>query len=454
MLKNLLLFAFLLILVFPASLFSQDRDELDYRPVRVTLVPGLSTNGLEAPNYTAKYSLNILVGYHGGLNGYELGLVNINRRYASGMQAGLLNITGGEQNGIQLSSFGNLTYRNANGIHISGLANITGGMASGFQLGGAVNMSRESMQGITISGLTNASQGSLRGLQFTGGANYAGGNAQGMQFAGIGNISLGNMQGMQVAGLFNAGTLNMEGIAISGVTNVTTGPSSGMMITGGVNISRDASGILLAGIMNTGRSLSGIQLAGTANISDRAEGIQIGLINIAREFEGVPIGVLSIYGNGRKNIDTWTNETGFTHVGLKFGTTEVYNMISVGYNTFIDDRDIWSLGWSIGYYRTLDEAWDRPNLDDYFSIHDFTYQNIQDGEWSAKLNNQISYRYLLGKQISDQFSIYAGPTLNLLISREENNDDYTLYNITSSNRSGVDYRFWAGITAGVQLFKH
>lgn len=452
--KNLFLFVFLFLLIPPATVFSQDNGELDYRPVRVTLVPGLSTNGLEAPNYTAKYSLNILVGYHGGLDGYELGLVNINRRYASGIQAGLLNITGGEQNGIQLSSLGNLTYRNANGIHISGLANIAGGMTSGFQLAGVTNASRGNLQGITFSGLANATQGSLRGLQFTGGINYAGNNVQGMQFAGIGNFSAGEMQGMQIAGLFNAGTINQDGLMISGLTNITSGSANGMMITGGLNASRDASGLLVAGVMNVGRSMSGIQVAGSANISDRAEGIQVGLINIAREFEGVPIGVLSLYGTGRKNIDVWTNETGFSHLGLKFGTTEVYNMISAGYNTSVGDRDIWSLGWSIGYYRTLDEAWDRPNLDDYFSIHDFTFQNIQDGDWSAKLNNQISYRYLLGKQLSDGFSIYAGPTLNMLISREENNNDYTLYNISSSNTGGVDYRFWAGVTAGFQLFKH
>lgn len=200
--------------------------------------------------------------------------------------------------------------------------------------------------------------------------------------------------------------------------------------------------------------MEGIQIAGLANIANRAEGVQIGLINYARHFEGMPIGLISYYENGRKNIDIWITETGFSHVGLKLGTRQVYNMVSFGYNPFISSRDVWSVGWSIGSYKTLDDAWNNPKLTSYFSHADFSIQKIQDNRWSHTLNNLYSYRYMLGKDFTNGFSVYAGPTLNLLVTRQEGYEVYVPYTIFEGTRKGRDYSFWIGFTAGLQLFGH
>lgn len=429
----------LIILLFiPFLVYSQtntSKDDLLYRQVRITLVPGLGTNGIDAPRYSAKFSLNLLAGYHGGLDGYELGLVNINQYFSRGLQAGLLNASGGEMSGIQFSAFGNLSSGPQSGIQISGMANISGSSIQGIKFGGFGNISSADMHGIQAAGLMNISRG-----------------MQGLQFAGIGNLSDGEMQGIQFSGIFNIASRSSQGILISGITNISGESTQGIHLSGITNISDESRGIGGAGILNISRTFQGIQFAGVANIAEEGEGIQIGLVNFADRFRGVPVGLVSYYGNGRKNLDLWFNDGGFTHLGLTFGTHDVYNRPSIGFNPFIPDRNVWSLSWSIGTYRTLDDAWNRPRLRDYFSTHDFTIQRIFDDRWSSTPNAIFSYKYLLGKNITPKTSLYVGPSLNLQVSKQPGNSEYTWYSITESSRADRDVRFWIGFTAGLRLF--
>lgn len=438
--KLLCAFALLFILTSSVSIVqsqstSDSEEDLLYRKFRVTLVPGLSSNGVDAPRYSAKYSLNLLAGYHGGLDGYELGLVNINRYYSRGLQIGLLNASGGEMSGIQISAVGNLSAGLQSGIQISGMGNISSSNMQGMQFAGFGNISSSDMQGIQMAGLMNIAR-----------------DMQGMQFSGIGNLSGSDLQGMQFAGIFNLANGNSQGMLFSGITNISGGKTQGIAMSGITNISREFQGIGGAGILNVNRNFEGIQFAGIANIAERGQGIQIGLVNVARHFEGVPVGLVSYYGNGRKNMDLWFSDGGFTHLGLTLGTHPIYNKISIGFNPLIADRDVWSLSWSIGTYRTLDDAWNRPKLNDYFSTHDFTFQRVFDGGWDDRPNAILSYKYLLGKNITPKTALYLGPTANLLVSKQAGNSDYTWYSISEGNRAGRDIRFWIGFTAGVRIF--
>lgn len=433
--KSLFLLLFASIFIIPSAVYSQTEDDLLYRKVRITLVPGLSTNGVDAPRYNAKYSLNILAGYHGGLDGYELGLVNVNKYYSRGMQIGLLNASGGDMSGIQLSAFGNLSSGAQSGIQLSGMANISGSSMDGVQVAGFGNISSSGLQGIQAAGLMNISRG-----------------MQGLQFAGIGNLSDGEMQGIQLSGIFNLSSGSSQGILMSGITNISGGFSQGISLSGIANISEEFQGIGGAGILNLNRSFQGIQFSGITNIADQGEGVQIGLVNYARQFKGVPVGLISYYGNGRKNMDLWFSDGGFTHLGLTLGTREVYNQLSIGFNPLIPDRNVWALGWSIGTYRTLDDAWNMPRLSDYFSTHNFTIQRIFDEKWSSTPNAILSYKYLLGKHVTPKTALYFGPSVNLQVSKQTGSSDYTWYAISEGTRAGRDVRFWIGFTGGVRIF--
>lgn len=377
--------------------------DLDYRPVRLTLLPGVGTNGLDAHRYTARYSLNFLAGYHGGLDGVELGLVNVTRRHTRGLQAGLVNATGGNSRGLKLAAF----------------INASNGGLWGMQLSSLVNFSRRDVQGFQITGLANIS-----------------GSIQGLQISGFGNFSTGTSRALQIASVMNISRRTAQGVNISG----------------GLNFSPQLQGISIASFLNLADEAMGLQFSGIANISRRAQGIQIGLFNTAREFRGIPAGLISWYGNGRKNIDISFSDGGFTQIGLKTGTNTYYNTLSVGYNTFITDRDVWRVSWTIGSYRELSEWWEDSRFANFFRKKDFSIIENQEGNWLRGVNRTLSYRYMLGRNIIRGMSFYAGPSLNLQITNEEEASEYTWYSIFEGERAGREFRFWIGFSAGLHFF--
>ena len=418
--KTLTIIVLLIFIVGIDLSHAQRNSDLKYRTFRVTLLPGLSTNGVDAPDYSAKYSINLIAGYHGALDGYEIGIVNINREYAEGLQLGVLNATGGNMAGVNLASF--------------------------------VNYAGRDMQGLQFAGLANVSEGYVQGLQFAGLFNAGLEGIQGLQFSGIANVGGNDIQGIQAAGIMNAGTGDMQGIMMSGIGNFSSGYSQGILLSGILNIATEIQGISVAGILNVSEDMEGIQISGIANIAERAEGVQIGLVNIGEYFDGVPVGLVSLYGNGRKNVDIWTNETGTTNFGLKLGTMDIYNMISFGYNSALNSEELWSFGWTIGAHTPLDEAWNNDRFRGYFRMKDFSIQSLQEEDDDIWESSIYSYRYLVGKEIGRGFGIYAGPSLNLLVSDEEDERDYTWYSILETSRGDKDFTLWIGFSAGIQFF--
>lgn len=385
---------------------------LEYRTFRFALIPGLSTNGIDATNYASKFSVNILAGYNGALanSGFEFGsILNANKYYAHGVQ-------------------------------IAGLANYSGEETAGIQLAGIGTFSGDDMQGIQLSGVGNWATEDMQGIQFSGIFNLSGGHSQGLQAAGVLNASQGDMQGLFSAGVGNIANGDMQGLLFSGVFNITQGDMQGIVSSGVLNYSEYFQGIALSTI-NISKEFQGIQL-GTVNVSEEGEGIQAGLVNYADRFEGVPIGLISYYGDGRKNMDTWTSETGFTNFGIKLGTNEVYNMISIGYNPLLD-RDVWQVGWSIGRLH---------QYENHSLYTDFSYFKINEGNWTKDLNSIFKYRLLFSKEFSNGFKPYLGPTFNMLISRVQDSNDYTYYRLFDFGAKGREYVFWIGATMGIELF--
>ena len=416
---RLVLSAFLFSFFATSSLFGQDNPDdqqwaehgLQYRTFQVSFVPGLSTNGIDAAGYASKYSFNILGGYNGALEqGFELGgLFNAHKYYATGGQiAGLVNYSGEETIGIQLAGIG--TY--------------SGDDMLGIQLAGAANISAEDIQGLQFSGILNAADGSTQGLQAAGVLNAARYDMQGLFASGIGNIAGGDIQGLMASGVFNIARGDMQGIVVSGV----------------LNYSKSFQGIAFSQI-NVNNKFQGIQV-GQINIAEEGQGMQVGLLNYAKEFEGLPVGLISYYGDGRSNIDIWSSDGGFTNAGIKLGTNEIYNMISIGYNPLLDG-DVWQLGWSIGRMHQYKH---------HFLYSDLSFFKINEGGWTKDLNSNIKYRLLFGKELGSGIKLYGGPTLNMLISRVENSDRYTWYKLFDFGAKGRDYTFWAGFSVGIELF--
>lgn len=447
-----------------------DQKDLEYRKWRVTLFPPLSTNGSDAPNYTAKYSINILAGYHGGLDGMEIGgLFNYTKYYSNGFQlAGLANISNGEILGVNIAGVGNFSKENMAGVQLAGITNFSNEQLEGIQLAGGFNFTRDNSSGLQFSGLANLAQGDLEGLQGSAGVNAAWGDISGLQAAGVANIAKNNVEGLQAAGAFNFAGADISGLQAASGANIAFGNIEGLMASGGVNIAKGtASGLLVSGILNYASELEGASISGGANIADelnglqfagllnasrKARGLQIGLINYAQDFEGVPIGLISYYGNGRKNIDVRFSDGGFTDVGLTLGTHRVYNAAIFGYNTLLD-RNVYRVGIAVGLEKNIQDAFENWQNETLYVNQEFSVLHHFEEDWQSDLNLLYSYKFLVGKRFNNGFSVYGGPSYNAHISRVAASKDYSWYSLWSPERKGRQYRFWVGFTAGIRLFK-
>lgn len=460
------LLGFSLLLSF-SVLAQNSEDYIEYRKWRVTLVPPISTNGANTLNYSAKYSINFIAGYHGALDGYEIGsLFNYTKFYSYGFQlAGLVNATGGDMAGLNIAGIANYADDDMSGVQISGIANIskdelegiqvTGGLnysvrgSSGLQVAGLANVSKRDIEGLQVGGLFNYTSSDISGLQGAGLFNYAGDNVEGLQASAIFNYAEDGISGLQASGVANISGGYIEGLLASGLFNYSKSNASGLLVTGGLNISREIEGLSAAGIGNFARSMQGLQFA-AVNVADEAVGLQIGIINIAKEFEGAPIGLLSVYGNGRKNFDVRFSDAGFTEIGITTGTYRVYNSFLFGYNTLLD-RDVYRLGLAIGLEKNIQDSFENVESTTLFVNQEFSIHHHFEGEWSKSKNRIYSYKYMLGNRFGNGFSVYAGPSINMQVTRVDESNDYTWYSLWSPERKGRQYRFWVGLTIGIRL---
>jgi hypothetical protein len=172
-----------------ALINAQNLDIKSVRPFQVSLIPYIGTNWKVSGSATNRFSLNILAGYSGGLDGVEIG--------------GLLNMTRNVASGVQIGGLANYVEGNSDGVQIGGLVNFVKGNIDGVQIGGLVNYSREATEAVQVAGLVN----------------YGKGRFDGVRIAGLVNISNESAHGVQIAGLFNMGNRHTGGFQLAGLVN-------------------------------------------------------------------------------------------------------------------------------------------------------------------------------------------------------------------------------------------
>jgi hypothetical protein len=186
----------------------------DTWPVQFSLVPYISTNWKVSGSVNSAFSLNLLVGYAGGVRGAEIG--------------GLLNIDRNHVRGFQIGGLGNIVGRKTSGLQIGGLFNIDMGHFYGCQMAGLFNWISDTLRGAQIAGLCNYVPTRWKGAQVAGLLNISLDHVTGLQLAGLLNIAKEENRGVQIAGLVNYAKV-LKGVQI-GVFNVTTKVESGVPV--------------------------------------------------------------------------------------------------------------------------------------------------------------------------------------------------------------------------------
>jgi len=368
----------------------QTNDSLKTRPVQVTFIYPMGTNGLESSTYANEFSFNILAGVNGGVNGAEIG--------------GVSNTNTGHVNGLQIAGIANVDLKSANGLIISGIANVI----------------KDSSQSLCMAGISNVVGGSSlnTGLQIAGISNLNNSSFMGSQIGGIVNLNNGNLEGIQLAGISNVNNGTLKGLQIAGISNVTMGDVSGSQI----------------GLINKAKTMRGFQL---------------GLINVATDFEsGVPLGLISFVKNGYHAFEISVSDAIYANLSYKMGVEKLYTIYKMGYTKGqIDNYATYGLG--LG---SIIKLTDKFNL-----AIDGSVNHMVKSDFTPNFDLLCRAHVALRFKLNDYFSLFAGPSLTIYVSEYNLGSEslalkvpYSLYSKNWGNANGST-SIWIGGTAGLSV---
>jgi hypothetical protein len=204
--------------------------------------------------------------------------------------------------------------------------------------------------------------------------------------------------------------------------------------------------------------VQGIQL-GMVNISEKTDGFMMGLVNIAKESQGGLLGLVNIIDDGLHELSFWSTERSRANFGIKMGNRRFYTLLGFGLQGADDfeshDREKdWSCILGIGYHH---EFKDRSLWMDF----DLGSHHLHKGTpWSDtsefRLDLVKKIRYSLGWQIHEYFSIYAGLSLNVMVSDVRKRiveSKFEILQKTFANPDGslVSIQIYPGIFSGFQI---
>lgn len=387
-----------------------EAPEPEFKRAQISLYPSFGTNNINGGNEkTNNFSLNILGGENGGVDGLEVGgLFNKVKNDVNGVQiAGLFNSVGGN---VGPSKLIDGKYKKTFGVQIAGLSNR------------AANV-----RAIQIAGLLNTNRGSLMGLQA----------------AGLGNVSAGNGMGVQVSGLYNVVGEYMDGIQVAGL----------------INFNVEDAGLQISGFSNIADDVEVAQVSGFFNRAERVNGIQFGLINVCDTVSVASIGLLNFVKKGYNQIELGSSETMHSQLALRFGSRRFYNILQFG--AHFNTENAYGLGYGIGttiqHRRAARWQW---------NIEAVTSQILeQDNQFDA-LNLLNELRLSTEFKSKKRFSIYFGPTINFMYSKIVTNNTelsptygsqvplYTIWDNENSATNPTDLKLWLGFRAGIRFGKN
>ena len=239
------------------------------------------------------------------------------------------------------------------------------------------------------------------------------GGVDGFEFGGLVNIDNGPVDGVQISGFGNIVTGRVEAFQLAGFANINDSYTEGFQGAGFMNISGKTEGAQVAGFMNVAEKFEGLQASGFINIADKMEGVQIaGFINICDSIDGIPIAPISIVKkNGYRRFEFSSNETFYLNTSFRIGVPQFHTIFTVAYKPGYSDFN-WGLGFGAGISFAIA---DNHSVD----LEGHVY-HVSSGFWRRWEYNQLNQVKLnFNYQIAEHFSLFAGPTFNILISESD-----------------------------------
>ena len=330
--------------------------------------------------------------------------------------------------------------------------NIFAGYAAGLnglEFGGFLNINRDFMEGVQFSGFANITGGPVHGAQFANFANFNSADSEVAQFAGFANFNNGTTDGFQGAGFANFTRGYSNAFQVAGFGNFSHDLHGAQLAGFGNFASGKVEGAQLAGFGNFAEDVEGAQISGFINVAKHVKGVQLGVINVADSVSnGVPIGFLSIVKNGFYEFEIGGSEGLNGYASFKIGVNQFYNIFSAGMQ-FAGDEFRWGYGYGIGTHLMKDKGFK-------INLEAMSYQ-IMEERWSDEYNGLQQLKLTFDKSLGEHVGIFAGPSFNLLVSHDSNNDgvnpvsDFPPYHMAKWENGRSTLKTWIGFNAGIRI---
>jgi hypothetical protein len=263
----------------------------------------------------------------------------------------------------------------------------------------------------------------LSGVQLTWIAGSAGGTVRGLQASQIANVT-GALRGVQLTSIVNVVREGGRGVQLSSVANFTR---------------RELAGAQIA-LVNVAGEVSGAQV-GLVNVARRVSGVQLGLVNVAREADAA-VGLLSLVGNGRREVEAFATELSLANVGVRLGGSRVHGLLVAGIQP--EERPEvgatrWTWGGGVGAGFGLSP---RLALDVDLLAQAVQYDGADPEAGLGTLRALLSFR------AARHLAVFAGPTVNLFVSDRRQPDVDLGWDLEPETR---DSRLWVGFAAGLRI---
>jgi len=274
----------------------------------------------------------------------------------------------------------------------------------------------------------------IYGMAVAMGGSSVGGRMHGIQLAWGANLAE-DVDGVQLANLFNhAGVLDgMQGGFVNHATRVERGLQAGMVnVVGGIRGAQ-------VGLVNVGRHVTGAQ---------------VGLLNIAGRSDA-SLGLLSITRDGGVHPEVSVSDTAAINVGLRLPATFTYSLLDVGLQPGGGENGGgWQVGLGLGGRVHLPHAL-------FLDIDLVNYAAFR-GLRSLERPNLLSkVRLMFGWQAFERFSLFGGPTLNVMVEPDGVGPDMQLsarpglYQFDGidvrDETDGMRVRIWPGFVGGLRF---
>jgi len=249
-----------------------------------------------------------------------------------------------------------------------------------------------------------------------------------------------------------------HGVTWAMVGNLTHGMHRGVQATSGFNHARQLHGAQFGGI-NHAHEVKGVQ-AGLLNVSrGRVRGVQFGLINYAEEADA-SFALVPVTKKGGIRPEVWTSDTAAINVGIRLPANYTYAFFAGGLHPIArKSRDeitpesgprstgtalMAGMGFG-GHLPVSDEVSIEADLSGWVVSHGLRA--------APPLGALTKLRAMLAWQLRPRIAIWGGPTLNVMVDREDASVARPGYGwISGSVEShGARVRWWPGFAAGLRF---